>query len=92
MAFGSNDVSGVGRDTFHTNLAYFLNKVKITINLANFTNKVKITNKLVIMALALRCRKEYFARGMGLLGTVVRGWGSGQMRCPGLASMPFVQI
>ena len=78
MAFGSNDVSEVGRDTFYTNLAYFLNKAKITNNLANFTNKAKITDKLVIIALALRFRKEYFAREMGLLGTGVRGWGSGQ--------------
>ena len=82
MGLGPNEVSGVGRDTFYTNLVNFTNKVKITNKLANITNKAKITNKLVIIALALRIRIEYFARGMGLLGTGVQGWRSGQMRCP----------
>ena len=79
MGFGPNEMSGVDRDTFYTNLA-------------NFTNKAKITNKLVIIAFSLPYRKEYFARGMGLLGTGVRGWRSGQMRCPGLDAMPFAQF
>ena len=54
MGFGPNEVSGVGRDTFYTNLVNFINKAKITNKLANFTNNVEITNKLVILALAFR--------------------------------------
>ena len=85
-------MSGVGLDAFCSNLANFTNKAKIINKLINFKNKAKITNKLVILALAFRFRKEYyFTRGMGLLGTGVRGWRSGQMRCPGLDAMPFVQ-
>ena len=79
MGFGPNEVSGVGRGAFYTNLV-------------NFTNKAKITNKLVILALAFRIRIKYSSRGVGFFGTGVRGWGSGQMRCPGLAAIPFTQI